>query len=105
MFIMSKFTQKSDSKVFGLGSTLPLPPAPWQMSKSKPKKVPQTIWIPVGPTPLRQCPNMSRFLFRLASLTYNTQYITITLIPSFQVPKVVTDLNRKVVEGLVEGSD
>ena len=48
---------------------------------------------------------MSRFLFRLASLTYNTQYITITLIPSFQVPKVVTDLNRKVVEGLVEGSD
>jgi hypothetical protein len=50
---------------------------------------------------------MSRFLFRLASLTYNTQYITITLIPSFQVPKVVTewstDLNRKVVEGLVEG--
>ena len=50
------------------------------MSKSKPKKVPQTIWIPVGPppTPLRQCPNMSRFLFRLASLTYNTQSITIT---------------------------
>ena len=61
------------------------------------------------PTPLRQCPNMSRFLFRLASLTYNTQSITITLTPSFQVPKVVTewstDLNRKVVEGLVEGSN
>ena len=52
---------------------------------------------------------MCRFLFRLASLTYNTQYITLTLIPSFQVPKVVTewstDLNRKVVEGLVEGSN
>ena len=50
-----------------------------------------------------------QILFRLASLTYNTQYITITLIPSFQVPKVVTewstDLNRKVVEGLVEGSN
>ena len=43
------------------------------------------------------------------SLAYNTQSITITLTPSFQVPKVVTewstDLNRKVVEGLVEGSN
>ena len=52
---------------------------------------------------------MRRFLFRRASIAYNTQFITITLTPSFQVPKVVTewstDLNRKVVEGLVEGSN
>ena len=108
MFIMSKFTQKSDSKVFGLGSTLPPTPRSLANVKIKAKKSASNNldsgWTP-PPTPLRQCPNMSRFLFRLASLTYDTQYITITLIPSFQVPKVVTDLNRKVVEGLVEGSD
>ena len=107
MFIMSKFTQKSDSKVFGLGSTLPLPPLLGKCQNQSQKKCLKQFGFRLDPppTPLRQCPNMSRFLFRLASLTYNTQYITITLIPSFQVPKVVTDLNRKVVEGLVEGSD
>ena len=104
---MSKFTQKSDSKVFGLGSTLP--PLLGKCQNQSQKSASNDLDSGWTPPPLRQCPNMSRFLFRLASLTYNTQYITITLIPSFQVPKVVTewstDLNRKVVEGLVEGSN
>ena len=68
-----------------------LPHPPWQMSKSKPKKC------------------LKQFGFRLDPLAYNTQSMTITLTPSFQVPKVgtewSTDLNRKVVEGLVEGSN
>ena len=67
MFIMSKFTQKSDSKVFGLGSTIP----PLANVKIKAKKSASNNldsgWPP--PPSFGQYPNISRFVYGLASLT------------------------------------
>ena len=65
-------------------------------------------WTP-PPPPLWGMSKYEQIFIPSCFPTYNTQSNMIILTPSVQVPNVVTecrtDLNWKVVEGLVEGSD